>query len=155
MCTRQVRTHFARPNWKEVFTRIASKHPNSTVGKQSAQPTLKYFLKIHKNASDATQIPQECLWCYIMPAGVFYCGAPTLAKELKTLSHEMNHKTGTRFHFHKEYFWIWDTENGHSMLVLMWSDLISIALGTGKEDGENFAQMQDNQADLLLIWNCT
>ncbi|KAK3133413.1 hypothetical protein QOZ80_6AG0536260 [Eleusine coracana subsp. coracana] len=63
----RVRTHFARPNWKEVFTRIASKHPNSTVG-------------------------------------VFYCGAPTLAKELKTLSHEMSHKTGTRFHFHKEYF---------------------------------------------------
>ncbi|KAG2584284.1 hypothetical protein PVAP13_6KG290900 [Panicum virgatum] len=26
----RVRTHFARPNWKEVFTRIASKHPNST-----------------------------------------------------------------------------------------------------------------------------
>ncbi|KAJ1289814.1 hypothetical protein BS78_02G193600 [Paspalum vaginatum] len=63
----RVRTHFARPNWKEVFTRIASKHPNSTVG-------------------------------------VFYCGAPTLSKELKTLSHEMSHKTGTRFHFHKEYF---------------------------------------------------
>ncbi|XP_062198452.1 respiratory burst oxidase homolog protein E-like isoform X1 [Phragmites australis] len=63
----RVRTHFARPNWKEVFTRIASKHPNSTVG-------------------------------------VFYCGAPTLSKELKTLAHEMSHKTGTRFHFHKEYF---------------------------------------------------
>jgi len=63
----RVRTHFARPNWKEVFTRIASKHPNSTVG-------------------------------------VFYCGAPTLAKELKTLAHEMSHKTSTRFHFHKEYF---------------------------------------------------
>lgn len=29
----QVRTHFARPNWKEVFTKIASKHPFSTVGK--------------------------------------------------------------------------------------------------------------------------
>ncbi|GJN16061.1 hypothetical protein PR202_gb03011 [Eleusine coracana subsp. coracana] len=25
----RVRTHFARPNWKEVFTRIASQHPNS------------------------------------------------------------------------------------------------------------------------------
>ncbi|KAF8657805.1 hypothetical protein HU200_059966 [Digitaria exilis] len=63
----RVRTHFARPNWNEVFTRIASKHPNSTVG-------------------------------------VFYCGAPMLAKELKTLAHEMSHKTSTRFHFHKEYF---------------------------------------------------
>ncbi|PON38639.1 Respiratory burst oxidase [Trema orientale] len=28
----RVRTHFARPNWKEVFTKIASKHPYSTVG---------------------------------------------------------------------------------------------------------------------------
>ncbi|KAL6859204.1 hypothetical protein ACP4OV_018206 [Aristida adscensionis] len=63
----RVRTHFARPNWKEVFARIASKHPNSTVG-------------------------------------VFYCGRPTLAKELKKLSLDMSHKTGTRFHFHKEYF---------------------------------------------------
>ncbi|CAD6245363.1 unnamed protein product [Miscanthus lutarioriparius] len=63
----RVRTHFARPNWKEVFTRIASKHPNSTVG-------------------------------------VFYCGRPTLAKELKKLSLDMSHKTGTRFDFHKEYF---------------------------------------------------
>ncbi|KAE8797198.1 respiratory burst oxidase-like protein E [Hordeum vulgare] len=63
----RVRTHFARPNWKEVFTKIAAKQPNSTVG-------------------------------------VFYCGAPTLAIELKNLSHEMSHKTSTRFHFHKEYF---------------------------------------------------
>uniref|UniRef100_A0A0E0AW71 FAD-binding FR-type domain-containing protein n=1 Tax=Oryza glumipatula TaxID=40148 RepID=A0A0E0AW71_9ORYZ len=63
----RVRTHFARPNWKEVFTRIASKHPNSTVG-------------------------------------VFYCGKPTLAKELKKLSLDMSHKTTTRYHFHKEYF---------------------------------------------------
>jgi respiratory burst oxidase len=29
---KQVRTHFARPNWKEVFSSIARKHPNSTVG---------------------------------------------------------------------------------------------------------------------------
>ncbi|KAJ3677123.1 hypothetical protein LUZ60_002847 [Juncus effusus] len=63
----RVRTHFARPNWKEVFNKLASKHPNATVG-------------------------------------VFYCGAPTLAKELRNLSHEMSHKTTTRFHFHKEYF---------------------------------------------------
>ncbi|KAI4983608.1 hypothetical protein ZWY2020_025474 [Hordeum vulgare] len=63
----RVRTHFARPNWKEEFTRISAKHPGSTVG-------------------------------------VFYCGKPTLAKELKKLSLEMSHKTTTRFHFHKEYF---------------------------------------------------
>ncbi|XP_041005443.1 respiratory burst oxidase homolog protein E isoform X1 [Juglans microcarpa x Juglans regia] len=63
----RVRTHFARPNWKEVFTKIASKHPYATVG-------------------------------------VFYCGMPVLAKELKKLSRELSHKTSTRFEFHKEYF---------------------------------------------------
>ncbi|XP_034700136.1 respiratory burst oxidase homolog protein E isoform X1 [Vitis riparia] len=63
----RVRTHFARPNWKEVFTKIASKHPNATVG-------------------------------------VFYCGMPVLAKDLKKLSQELTHKTSTRFEFHKEYF---------------------------------------------------
>ncbi|KAD5317436.1 hypothetical protein E3N88_17382 [Mikania micrantha] len=63
----RVRTHFARPNWREVFSKVASKHPNSTVG-------------------------------------VFYCGMPVLAKELKKLSYEMSHKTSTRFEFHKEYF---------------------------------------------------
>ncbi|XP_042440883.1 respiratory burst oxidase homolog protein E-like [Zingiber officinale] len=63
----QVRTHFARPNWKEVFTKLAAKHPGATVG-------------------------------------VFYCGTPTLAKELRKLSLEMSHRTSTRFHFHKEYF---------------------------------------------------
>ncbi|KAB2633944.1 respiratory burst oxidase protein E-like [Pyrus ussuriensis x Pyrus communis] len=63
----RVRTHFARPDWKQVFTKIASKHPYSTVG-------------------------------------VFYCGMPMLAKELKVLSHELSQKTTTRFEFHKEYF---------------------------------------------------
>ncbi|KAH7574516.1 hypothetical protein JRO89_XS03G0306100 [Xanthoceras sorbifolium] len=63
----RVRTHFARPDWKEVFTKIASKHPRAKIG-------------------------------------VFYCGMPVLANELKQLSHEMTHKTSTRFEFHKEYF---------------------------------------------------
>ncbi|CAN4110014.1 unnamed protein product [Withania somnifera] len=63
----KVRTHFARPKWKEVFNKIASKHPYCTVG-------------------------------------VFYCGLPALAKELKKLSQELTHKTSTRFEFHKEYF---------------------------------------------------
>ncbi|KAL6974653.1 hypothetical protein U1Q18_028835 [Sarracenia purpurea var. burkii] len=63
----RVRTHFARPNWKEVFNKIASKYPYATVG-------------------------------------VFYCGMPLLAKELRKLSHELTHKTSTRFEFHKEYF---------------------------------------------------
>ncbi|KAH6807101.1 Riboflavin synthase-like superfamily protein [Perilla frutescens var. frutescens] len=63
----RVRTHFARPNWKEVFNKVAAKHPCSTVG-------------------------------------VFYCGMPILAKELKKLSQELTFKTSTRFEFHKEYF---------------------------------------------------
>ncbi|CAH9106375.1 unnamed protein product [Cuscuta epithymum] len=63
----RVRTHFARPNWKEVFSKIASKHPYSTVG-------------------------------------VFYCGTPVLAKELKKRAQELTYKTSTRFEFHKEYF---------------------------------------------------
>ncbi|XP_021756720.1 respiratory burst oxidase homolog protein E-like [Chenopodium quinoa] len=63
----RVKTHFARPDWKEVFAKIAKKHPYSTIG-------------------------------------VFYCGRPVLAKELKKLSHEMSHKTSTRFEFHKEQF---------------------------------------------------
>lgn len=29
----QVKTHFARPDWKEVFAKIAKKHPYSTIGK--------------------------------------------------------------------------------------------------------------------------
>lgn len=28
----QVRTHFARPNWKMVFSRICSKHPYAKIG---------------------------------------------------------------------------------------------------------------------------
>ncbi|XP_075509093.1 respiratory burst oxidase homolog protein E [Primulina tabacum] len=63
----RVRTHFARPNWKEVLKKVAAKHPCSTVG-------------------------------------VFYCGMPILAKELKKLSQEVTRKTSTRFEFHKEYF---------------------------------------------------
>ncbi|XP_038700189.1 respiratory burst oxidase homolog protein E-like isoform X2 [Tripterygium wilfordii] len=62
----RVRTHFARPNWREVFSKIASKHPQIV--------------------------------------GVFYCGTPVLAKELKKLSQEMSYRTSTRFEFHKEYF---------------------------------------------------
>ncbi|CAA2979841.1 respiratory burst oxidase homolog E [Olea europaea subsp. europaea] len=31
----RVRTHFARPDWREVFNKIASKHPFSTIGKDT------------------------------------------------------------------------------------------------------------------------
>ena len=39
----QVRTHFARPNWKEVFTKIASKHPNATVGKDTLPNHIIFY----------------------------------------------------------------------------------------------------------------
>jgi len=47
------------------------------------------------------------LLAYLMiceTAGVFYCGPPTLTKQLKDLSTEFSHNTSTRFHFHKENF---------------------------------------------------
>uniref|UniRef100_A0A2N9GUU5 Uncharacterized protein n=1 Tax=Fagus sylvatica TaxID=28930 RepID=A0A2N9GUU5_FAGSY len=63
----RVRTHFARPNWKKVFSKICSKHCSARIG-------------------------------------VFYCGAPVLAKELSKLCYEFNHKGPTKFEFHKEHF---------------------------------------------------
>ncbi|KAK6935445.1 NADPH oxidase Respiratory burst [Dillenia turbinata] len=63
----RVRTHFARPNWKQVFSRTCSKHPNARIG-------------------------------------VFYCGAPVLAKELGKLCYEFNQRGSTKFEFHKEHF---------------------------------------------------
>ncbi|KAL5984756.1 hypothetical protein ACLOJK_041378, partial [Asimina triloba] len=63
----RVRTHFARPNWKKVFSRTCSKHPNAKIG-------------------------------------VFYCGAPILAKELSKLCQEYNQNGSTKFEFHKEHF---------------------------------------------------
>ncbi|XP_074315681.1 respiratory burst oxidase homolog protein F-like [Silene latifolia] len=63
----KVRTHFAKPNWKKVLSKIGSKHPNARIG-------------------------------------VFYCGAPVLAKELKMLCNEYNQKGATKFEFHKEHF---------------------------------------------------
>ncbi|KAL2326741.1 hypothetical protein Fmac_020168 [Flemingia macrophylla] len=41
----RVRTHFARPNWREVFTKIASKHPFSTIGKLLATKWVTVSLK--------------------------------------------------------------------------------------------------------------
>nr|AWK57836.1 NADPH oxidase [Aquilaria sinensis] len=63
----RVRTHFARPKWKNVLSKLSSKHCNARIG-------------------------------------VFYCGAPVLAKELSKLCHEFNQKGGTKFEFHKEHF---------------------------------------------------
>ncbi|KAG8661865.1 respiratory burst oxidase homolog protein A [Manihot esculenta] len=63
----RVRTHFARPNWKKVLSKLCSKHCNARIG-------------------------------------VFYCGAPVLAKELSKLCYEFNQKGSTKFEFHKEHF---------------------------------------------------
>ncbi|KAE8706360.1 Respiratory burst oxidase-like protein A [Hibiscus syriacus] len=63
----RVRTHFARPKWKNVLSKLSSKHCNARIG-------------------------------------VFYCGAPVLAKELSKLCHEFNQKGSTKFEFHKEHF---------------------------------------------------
>lgn len=63
----RVRTHFARPNWKKVFSKTCTKHAGARIG-------------------------------------VFYCGAPVLAKELSNLCHEYNQKGSTKFEFHKEHF---------------------------------------------------
>nr|ADR70884.1 respiratory burst oxidase F [Manihot esculenta] len=63
----RVRTHFARPNWQKVLSKLCSKHCNARIG-------------------------------------VFYCGAPVLAKELSKLCYEFNQKGSTKFEFHKEHF---------------------------------------------------
>ncbi|KAL8141610.1 hypothetical protein V2J09_014642 [Rumex salicifolius] len=63
----RVRTHFAKPNWKKVLSKISSKHINARIG-------------------------------------VFYCGAPILAKELNNLCFEYNQRGTTKFEFHKEHF---------------------------------------------------
>ncbi|KAI5601368.1 hypothetical protein POPTR_001G098300v4 [Populus trichocarpa] len=63
----RVRTHFARPNWKKVLSKLCSKHCNARIG-------------------------------------VFYCGAPVLAKELGKLCYDFNQKGSTKFEFHKEHF---------------------------------------------------
>nr|WOW72686.1 ferric reductase [Mangifera indica] len=63
----RVRTHFARPNWNKVLSKVRSKHCNARIG-------------------------------------VFYCGAPVLAKELSKLCYDFNQKGSTKFEFHKEHF---------------------------------------------------
>ncbi|RWW35044.1 hypothetical protein GW17_00000172 [Ensete ventricosum] len=63
----RVKSHFARPNWRNVYKRIALSHRDKRIG-------------------------------------VFYCGAPTLTKELRQLAQDFSHKTTTKFDFHKENF---------------------------------------------------
>uniref|UniRef100_M4EWG7 FAD-binding FR-type domain-containing protein n=1 Tax=Brassica campestris TaxID=3711 RepID=M4EWG7_BRACM len=63
----KVRTHFGRPKWKKVLSKISTKHKNARIG-------------------------------------VFYCGGPSLGKELSTLCHEFNQTGCSRFEFRKEQF---------------------------------------------------
>ncbi|KAG5626098.1 hypothetical protein H5410_011316 [Solanum commersonii] len=63
----RVKTHFARPNWRQVFKRVTINHPDQRIG-------------------------------------VFYCGPQGLVGELRHLSQDFSHKTGTKFEFHKENF---------------------------------------------------
>ncbi|KAG1370258.1 Respiratory burst oxidase-like protein C [Cocos nucifera] len=63
----RVKSHFARPNWRNVYKRIALNHRDQRIG-------------------------------------VFYCGAPTLTKELRQLAQDFSRKTTTKFEFNKENF---------------------------------------------------
>ncbi|MCD9560886.1 hypothetical protein HAX54_019707 [Datura stramonium] len=63
----RVKTHFARPNWRQVFKHVTINHPEQRIG-------------------------------------VFYCGPQGLVGELRHLSQDFSHKTGTKFEFHKENF---------------------------------------------------
>ncbi|GLJ40328.1 hypothetical protein SUGI_0829120 [Cryptomeria japonica] len=63
----RIRTHFGRPNWSRVFSKIAAAHMGARIG-------------------------------------VFYCGPPMLANQLRSLSQEYTHSSNTRFDFHKENF---------------------------------------------------
>jgi len=39
----QVRTHFARPNWKKVFSKMCSKHCNGRIGQLVSIKHIKYL----------------------------------------------------------------------------------------------------------------
>lgn len=90
----RVMSHFARPNWRSVFKRIAVNHPKTKVGEfLTNKQSISFYLRICTS--------YECL---VKLAGVFYCGAAGLVKELRHLSLDFSHKTSTKFTFHKENF---------------------------------------------------
>ena len=105
-----MRTHFARPNWKKVFTRVANIHKGSTIGMQcqkihpshimsflTSDSSIFFGLFFSHFASFLKQNKNK-------NAGVFYCGPLMLAKELENLVKVYNHSSSTRFEFHKENF---------------------------------------------------
>lgn len=49
-------------------------------------------------------LSEESFFILFGKTGVFYCGGPSLGKELSTLCHEFNQTGCSRFEFHKEQF---------------------------------------------------
>ena len=92
----QIRTHFARPNWKKVFTKLANSHQSSRIGNKILMLFVKFYTKISERNEQSI--------CCFLDAGVFYCGSPTLTKVLKNLCQEFSLNSSTRFQFHKENF---------------------------------------------------
>lgn len=96
----QVRTHFARPNWKKVFSRACSRHPYAKIGWYQFK-----YKQIHEyHVIYLSNLFDFFCYCSLSILGVFYCGAPVLAQELKKLCYEFNQKGTTKFEFHKEHY---------------------------------------------------
>ncbi|KAK8657857.1 hypothetical protein V6N13_036076 [Hibiscus sabdariffa] len=83
----RVKSHFAKPNWRSVYKQIAVNHNNSRV--------VLFMIMIKSNKDGGMGLAL---------AGVFYCGAPALTKELRQLASDFTRKTSTKFDFHKENF---------------------------------------------------
>ena len=91
-----VKTHFARPNWRSVFKRVAVNHENQRVGR---------FFRRHSHTWYTRNVgSSHYLLTFDFASGVFYCGEPVLVPQLRQLSADFIHKTNTKFEFHKENF---------------------------------------------------
>lgn len=102
----RVKSHFAKPNWRNVYKRVALNHPDSRVGKSTLLPNV-YVIHILTYISKIWVLRivlYVCVCLFVQNAGVFYCGAPALTKELRHLALDFSHKTSTKFDFHKENF---------------------------------------------------
>ncbi len=112
ICPLQARTHFARPNWKNVFSRLAATHNEKRIGKSCSTWWVPIDWSIYMMSKDLVWkalIQSEWVlalfWSQFLLAGVFYCGPMALAKELELLSRTFSQKSTTKFEFHKESFW--------------------------------------------------
>lgn len=91
-----IRTHFARPNWRDVFKHVAVNHPKERVGKR-----ITYFRNSFKRSEYyPSSLAERC----VNVAGVFYCGLQGVVGDLRRLAQDFSHKTTTKFDFHKENF---------------------------------------------------